>query len=72
MESILARPAVESMLARSLAWQFLKQCGLKRPKVVIIKATYATAKLDIQKYKRSSTGSKNLRDYTPLLSYRKP
>ena len=59
------------MLARSLAWQFLKQSGLKRPKVVIIKATCATTKLDIQKYKRFSTGSKNLRDNIPM-SYRKP
>ena len=32
----LAGPKVEDMFARSMAWQYLKQFGVKRPKVVRI------------------------------------
>ena len=46
------RPAgkkVEDMLARSLAWQFLKQAGLERPRVTIFRAKDATSKIDVMK-----------------------
>ena len=54
------RPLVESMLARSLAWQFLKTFGKERPRVVIVRATCATAKIDIQKYKKSAVSPQKL------------
>ena len=39
----LASPKVEDMFARSMAWMYLKKFGLKRPKVINIKANSSSA-----------------------------
>ena len=46
------RPAgnkIEDMLARSMAWHYLKQSGIKRPKVAIIRAADPATQIDVQK-----------------------
>ena len=67
----MSRTLVESMLARSLAWQYLKQFGVKRPRVVIIGAKCATAKVDIQKYRRSTRRDQKVPKSYCSVSYRK-
>ena len=47
------------MLARSMAWQFLKKQGVKRPKHVIYNENSSTAKIDIQEFtKKRETPTK--------------
>ena len=49
---MIARPAgkkVEDMLARSMAWHYLKQFKLERPKVSIVRAADSATKIDVQK-----------------------
>ena len=60
------------MLARSLAWQFLKQFGLERPRVVVVRTKHTTAKIDIQKYKRSSREKPKIPRRYNSVSHRKP
>ena len=48
----IARPAgkkVEDMLARCLAWHYLKGFGLERPRVTTLRGKDSTAKIDVQK-----------------------
>ena len=42
---------IEDMFARSMAWHYLKQSGIERPKVTIMGATDPAAKIDVEKMK---------------------
>ena len=60
---MIARPAgkkVEDMLARSMAWHYLKQFGLERPKVSNTRAADSAAKIDVQKMREQRSNSKRL------------
>ena len=58
------------MLARSLAWQFLKQFGLKRPRVTIIAGECPATQIDIKYRRPRQRINKVARGYRSL-SYRK-
>ena len=52
---------VEDMFARSMAWYYLKQFGLNRPKVVIVRARNTSTKVDVKKMVEERSTAKRVK-----------